>query len=250
MSRERGGGAPRRGGGAHPEKKQGVDPMAESHISLDTASALARGEDVAEGVRAHLASCRPCRERLTRAERLLQWQELVLRAPVEHDDSAQAPAHDSDVGTVSATEAYRYYLASRKTLDEMPPFRLQLDVKAGRLTRVDRRRVEGPRGKVEGGVRLPLGPHHAVDVLVTGSPPGLEVVVAEIEGERPIRFLHGVDVGMREGKRWKTTGTDRTGRVRLDLNLQRRRKPVHLEIAHIGSKGPLLCKLDIEMVRT
>jgi len=248
MSQRKGSGAPQQDGSARSQKKQRTDVTAEVHLSLEMETALSQGLPLPASMEAHVAHCRPCQRRVAAARELYRWQEALLRAPLPTAEAATASEPDEQAEEEAAAEAYRRYQANRKTLDEMKPFRLRLERATGRLTRVDRRRPKGPRGVIEGGVRLPLDPRHAADVLVAGSPPGLEIVIAQIQGGRPVRFIRGAQVGMRDGKRWQTSSTDPTGRVRLDVDIRRRRKPIQVEIAHTLSSNNLLGKIEIEVV--
>jgi len=151
----------------------------------------------------------------------------------------------SSVEVSLAREAVEHWQAGRKALDEMRPFHLRFDLAKGRVVRIDRRRPDGPHGKVEGGVRLPLSGSHAVDIIAAGAPPGLEIVVAEIAGDRPVRYLRYAQVCLQRGRRRQTSSTDPTGRVRLEMP---KRGEYLLEVVYSLLGEPLLGKVKIEVV--
>jgi len=247
MSQPKGSGAPQKDGRKHRANKTSRD-VAASHVAVGDVEAMIASGTMTPEQQAHLDGCSACRNLMARFEEAATWRKKVLEIARSRGRQEIASIEVPVDEPAAEVSAYERYLANRKTLDEMKPFRLRLERATGRLTRVDRRRPKGPRGVIEGGVRLPLDPRHAADVLVAGSPPGLEIVIAQIQRDRPVRFLRGAQIGMRDGKRWQTSSTDPTGRVRLDVDIRRRRKPIQVEIAHSVGEDTLLAKLDISMV--
>jgi hypothetical protein len=193
----------------------------------------------------HVATCRPCHELVARVAEEVRWLKAVEEYPRAVPEEVCAPGVVEEAAPAGEVKPYDLWQASRKALDEVQPFGLRLDRAMGRLSRVDRRRVKGPHGQVEGGVRLPLTASHAADLIVAGTPLGLEVQLAEIARDRPVRFLRGAQVGLRTGKRWQTASTDPTGRVRLEIP---RRGRYVLEVVYTLLDKPLRARIEIEVV--
>jgi len=247
MSQPKGSGVPQKDG-RKPRANKTSRNVAASHVAVGDVEAMIASGTMTPEQQAHMDGCSACRNLMARFEEAATWKKKVLEIARSRGKQEIASIEVPVDEPAAEVSAYERYLANRKTLDEMKPFRLRLERATGKVTRVDRRRPTGPRGVIEGGVRLPLDPRHAADVLVAGSPPGLEIVIAQIKGGRPVRFIRGAQVGMRDGKRWKTSSTDPTGRVRLDVNIRKRRKPIQVEIAHTLSSNNLLGKVEIEVV--
>lgn len=245
MSQRKGGGAPERDGRERPDKKRKTE-VAPGHLSFGAAQAIAADGAMTPAQQAHVAGCRACRVLVARADDLVRWRKAVAEYPQAAPEMAPTPGLAEEGVPVLELTAYERYQANRKALDGMHPFHLRLDLAKGRVVRIDRRRPDGPYGKVESGVRLPLSASHAVDIITAGAPPGLEIVVAEIEADRPVRLLRGAQVGVRRGNRWlQTSSTDPTGRVRIEM--PKRGKYV-LEVVHTLAGDTLLGKVEIEVV--